>query len=357
MFLRITARPSSLGKHVLTPARAQRAKENGAFSATVLVRGHWTSTTQNTTPHCISPVVRHKHPSEQRRSVSTSRSHNPNTPKMSTPNPSLIESAKRKAAEKAVSAHFSPTYQHIGIGSGSTIVYVVEAIAATLKSASPDHTITFTPTGSGSEKLVRDAGLTCVLLPDLPASTFLDVAFDGADEVDEDFNLIKGGGLCLFQEKCVALRARKFVVVADYRKDSERLLTSWGYVPVEVAPFNLAYATTEIGALLGCTGVEVQKKDGVEVRTDQGFAILMAKFGGLRMESDWKGDDAGGEERAWLPEPLARKIKSITGVLEVGLFVGVDGPTAQKRGSKFGGEKPVAVYFGMEDGGVKARGG
>lgn len=128
----------------------------------------------------------------------------------------LIESAKKAAAFQAVEDHLSPTDKFVGIGSGSTVVYVVEAIAA--KGPSFSANMTFIPTGSQSKGLIRAAGLRLCNLDERPVvdgvSVALDVAFDGADEVDEDLNLIKGGGACLFQEKLVAVAARKFIAVA-----------------------------------------------------------------------------------------------------------------------------------------------
>ena len=121
------------------------------------------------------------------------------------------ETAKRNAANRAVAEHFDAKYKYVGIGSGSTIVYVVEAI----KALNTDTTaIRFVPTGSQSRQLVVDAGLTPITFDALPADKLLDVAFDGADEVDDDLNCIKGGGACLYQEKLVAMQARNFVCVA-----------------------------------------------------------------------------------------------------------------------------------------------
>ena len=152
---------------------------------------------------------------------------------------SPVEEAKRQAAYRAVADHFDPSAQYVGIGSGSTVVYVVEAIAA----MGPEVTskITFVPTGFQSRELIVEAGLRLgaidSLVP-LEASqlkvgqatkrvatglqdmglggerALLDVVFDGADEVDEELNCIKGGGACLFQEKLVAISARKFICVA-----------------------------------------------------------------------------------------------------------------------------------------------
>jgi ribose 5-phosphate isomerase A len=128
----------------------------------------------------------------------------------------LVELAKKAAAFQAVDEHLQPTAKYVGIGSGSTVVYVVEAIAA--KGPSFYSQMTFIPTGSQSKGLIRAAGLTLANLDERPIIDGklvpLDVAFDGADEVDEDLNLIKGGGACLFQEKLVAIAAKKFIAVA-----------------------------------------------------------------------------------------------------------------------------------------------
>lgn len=153
---------------------------------------------------------------------------------------SSIEAAKRRAAYKAVEDHFDTSYKYIGIGSGSTVVYVVEAIVA--KGRDVTSQMAFIPTGDQSKQLIIEAGLplgSIDALPpveDIPAEMgrenalhvatgmqdlglkgkrqSLDVAFDGADEIDEDLNCIKGGGACLFQEKLVATSAKKFVCVA-----------------------------------------------------------------------------------------------------------------------------------------------
>lgn len=130
-----------------------------------------------------------------------------------------VEASKRRAAYKAVADHFSPSHRCIGIGSGSTVVYVVRAIAE----RGPEVTskMIFIPTGEQSKQLILDAGLPLGSMDTLPRvpgvkgkRISLDVAFDGADEIDEDLNCIKGGGACLLQEKLVATNAKIFVCVA-----------------------------------------------------------------------------------------------------------------------------------------------
>lgn len=123
-----------------------------------------------------------------------------------------FETAKRNAANKAVADHFDPSAKYVGIGSGSTIVYVVDAIRD-LKDDRVSE-ILYIPTGHQSRQLIIKAGLKDARFDSLPKDTLIDVSFDGADEVDEELNLIKGGGACLYQEKLVATHARKFICVA-----------------------------------------------------------------------------------------------------------------------------------------------
>jgi ribose 5-phosphate isomerase A len=123
----------------------------------------------------------------------------------------LIEEAKRAAAKVAVETHYPKDARWVGIGSGTTVVYVVEAINALGVDTSATK---YVPTGYQSKQLIVNAGLTAVEFDGVPPGTVLDVAFDGADEVDEDLNCIKGGGACLFQEKIVAMQAKQFICVA-----------------------------------------------------------------------------------------------------------------------------------------------
>lgn len=124
----------------------------------------------------------------------------------------LIESSKRSAAYQAVKEHMDFSYRLIGIGSGSTVVFVVEALKALGKEVTDK--MSFFSTGDQSRDLIKSAGFRLEYIQDLDGDQQLDVCFDGADEVDEQLNLIKGGGACLFQEKLVAIKSKKFVCVA-----------------------------------------------------------------------------------------------------------------------------------------------
>lgn len=297
---------------------------------------------------------------------------------------SAIETAKRAAAQLAVKEHFNPEARYVGIGSGSTIVYVVEAIQE-LNDPRVQN-ILFVPTGyqsrqvrpncphrsrlvgkllTGDYKVILKAGLKDLKFDSLPADTLIEVAFDGADEIDDDLNCIKGGGACLYQEKLVASQASKFICVADHRKLQTRLLTNWPTVPIEVEPLAVR---TVMSALKGLGSSAPFVREGHmqkagPIKTDQDNFIVDAPFPALLLSSDIeqapkqgiKELKGRGEDGQWEVQALAKEIKAIEGVLSVGLFVGENGVQAKARGKIAGGQKPIAAYFGMEDGSVAVR--
>ena len=125
-----------------------------------------------------------------------------------------VEAAKKKAAFAAVD-EFVKDGQVVGVGSGSTVVYAVERLKERVRAEGIK--VTCVATSFQSTQLCVEAGLT---LTDLSRDPVLDVVIDGADEVDVQLQLIKGGGGCQLQEKVVASCAKQMVVIADYRKDS-----------------------------------------------------------------------------------------------------------------------------------------
>ncbi|PGH17082.1 ribose 5-phosphate isomerase A [Polytolypa hystricis UAMH7299] len=267
---------------------------------------------------------------------------------------SSVEEAKRNAACEAVANHYPADAKYVGIGSGTTIVYVVEAIKALGVDTSNTR---FVPTGYQSNQLISNAGLVPIAFDALPKGVVLDIAFDGADEVDDDLNCIKGGGACLFQEKLVAMQAKKFICVADSRKLQPRLLTSWPTIPIEVAPLAVNRVVARLQALGSPAPVlrtSTVLKEG-PIKTDQGFFIVDAPFPPLLLPSDVAaGKDGSGKDGIWQVEKLAKELRLIEGVLEVGLFFGPTGPQATEAGT-VGGQKPIAAYFGMPDGTVEVR--
>ncbi|KAI0997392.1 hypothetical protein K3495_g10793, partial [Podosphaera aphanis] len=254
-----------------------------------------------------------------------------------------VEASKRRAAFRAVEDHFDNSYSYIGIGSGSTVVYVVEAIAA--RGRDVTNRMVFVPTGDQSKQLIIESGLPLGSIDALPPAVkiestrtrtktafqvatgiqdlglkgkrqSLDVAFDGADEIDEDLNCIKGGGACLFQEKLVATAAKKFVCVADYRKLQPRLLTAWPTIPIEIAPL-AAPTIKRILITLGSSDPKIRQGGSAKagpVVTDNGMWIIDAPFPPLALRSDLKEDDPGdGSRGTWEVTQLGRRLKRIVG--------------------------------------------
>ncbi len=241
----------------------------------------------------------------------------------------LVEGAKRAAAAGAVRDHLDPSFRHIGIGSGSTVVYVVEAIAVLGEKVT--STMTFYPTGDQSRDLIENAGLRLKDISQLPITESLDVCFDGADEVDTDLNLIKGGGACLFQEKIIATASKKFVCVAgkrtpprdalyvelttwtDYRKQSPRLGTSWKQgIPIEVLPLAAKRVLREL-ELLGAQKPQIRQgtpKKAGPVVTDNSMWLIDAPFPPLLLPSDLASGAEGGngENGIWTVDALADKL-------------------------------------------------
>ncbi|KAK3898922.1 ribose 5-phosphate isomerase A-domain-containing protein [Staphylotrichum tortipilum] len=265
----------------------------------------------------------------------------------------LVETSKCLAAYQAVKDHLRPEYTRIGIGSGSTVVYVVNAIAELGPSVTSK--MAFYPTGSQSEELIEAAGLNLHYISKLPAGQQLDVAFDGADEVDDDMNLIKGGGACLWQEKIVAASAKRFVCVADFRKLSGRLGTAWKKgIPIEVLPMAAPRVLDELrrmGSLNPRIRPGLPGKAGAIV-TDNGMWIIDAPFAPLLLLKDTEsGTQAGnGADGLWTVDALADKLIKLPGVAEIGLFYGNNGLEVAS-----GAQKPVAAYFGMADGTVQIK--
>ncbi|KAK0538842.1 ribose-5-phosphate isomerase rki1 [Tilletia horrida] len=226
-----------------------------------------------------------------------------------------VEAAKRAAAYAAVDNHVRPEHEVIGIGSGSTVPYVVERIAQQGEEVNAKRW--FVPTGFQSRELIIKAGLR---LGDVDSFPHIDVTIDGADEVDNFLNCIKGGGACHLREKVLAEAAREFVVVADYRKNSAVLGEGWTQgVPVEVAPFAYAKVLHQLKKL-GSTEATLrmaQRKAGPVV-TDNGNFCIDAPFPASQMRD---------------PAELLIRIKLLTGVVEVGLFCGMC----------------KAAYFGNDD--------
>ncbi|KAI0367294.1 ribose 5-phosphate isomerase [Pilatotrama ljubarskyi] len=231
---------------------------------------------------------------------------------------STVEASKRLAAWTAVDRHIHPEHKVIGIGSGSTVPYVVERIVSQGKAVNKDRV--FIPTGFQSKELIVNAQL---LLGDVDQYPVIDVTIDGADEVDHDLNCIKGGGGCHLREKVLAEAADTFVLVADYRKNSKVLGTMFKQgIPIEVVPFAYTKILQNLH-LIGSPGavLRMAKAKAGPVVSDNGNFIIDAPFP---------------EEMMKDPYTLLTRIKMLTGVVEVGLFC----------------HMAKAAYFGNQDGSV-----
>ena len=190
----------------------------------------------------------------------------------------------------------------LGLGSGSTAALMIQALGAKLRRGDLNDIVGVTTSFQG-EVLAAELGIP---LKSLNAIDRIDLAIDGADEVDPSFQLIKGGGACHVQEKLVARRADRFVVVVDSTKLVDTLNLGF-LLPVEVLPG----AWRQVQGQLKEMGAEAQLRMAVRkagpVVTDQGNVVLDAKFvGGITN-----------------PAALEKEINNLPGVLENGLFVDI----------------------------------
>lgn len=235
------------------------------------------------------------------------------------PKMSSISRVKQVVAHHAVDRDIK-NGDVVGIGSGSTIVYAVERLAERVESEK--LVVSCVPSSFQARQLIVQHKLP---LTDLDVTPVLDICIDGADEVDSDLNLVKGGGGCLLQEKIVASCAKQFVVIADYTKCSKKFGDQYlDGIPIEVVP--LACVPIKLNLEKRYQGKFVlrmaQRKAGPVV-TDNGNFIL-----------DWKDFN---KDSNW--EEVNKDISMIPGVVETGLFV--------KMAHK--------AYFGMADGSVKVQ--
>ncbi|MFW9896801.1 MAG: ribose 5-phosphate isomerase A, partial [Candidatus Thorarchaeota archaeon] len=186
----------------------------------------------------------------------------------------LIEQGKKNAAILAVEENIKPGMV-LGIGSGSTVVYAVEKIAELNKTKNLN--LKCIPTSFQSYQLIVGNELTLVSLDQYPV---LDLDIDGADEIDKNLNLIKGGGGCLVQEKIIASNSKKFIIVADFRKNSEYLGVNWKRgVPIEVIPISYTPIMKKLKTLGGTPKLRMAQAKAGPLITDNGNFIIDVDFG------------------------------------------------------------------------------
>ncbi|MCU0524641.1 MAG: ribose-5-phosphate isomerase RpiA [Elainella sp. Prado103] len=189
----------------------------------------------------------------------------------------------------------------VGLGTGSTTAYAIQFLGERLKSGELKE-IKGIPTSFQASVLAKQYGIPLTTLDEIDQ---IDIAIDGADEVDPQKNLIKGGGAAHTREKIVDSLAQKFIVVVDSSKLVDRLGTTFP-LPLEVLPLAITPVMKAVEQLGGKPELRMAiKKDG-PVITDQGNMIIDVTFAGI--------DN---------PAELEKTLNNIPGVLDNGLFVGV----------------------------------
>ena len=208
---------------------------------------------------------------------------------------------KAASAERAL--EYVESGMRLGLGTGSTAAKFVDLLG---KKVSAGLDVVCVATSQATQAQAEALGIRMSTLDEMP---FLDLTVDGADEVDGDLRLIKGGGGALLREKIVATASGRMVVIADAAK---KVATLGAFpLPLEVVPFGLTATRNMITALAadaGCEGeISVRTLSaGKPFFTDSGNLILDCHFG--RIEE---------------PEELDEALKLIPGVVENGLFIGI----------------------------------
>lgn len=201
---------------------------------------------------------------------------------------------KQLAAEKAV--EYVQDGMKVGLGTGSTAYWAIRKLGERVQQGLK---ITAVATSRASEDQARELGIPLVAFGDIDS---LDLTIDGADELDGDLQLIKGGGGALLREKIVAMGSTRMIVVAD---ESKAVQTLGKFpLPVEIVPFAWEWTVAKL-AKLGCNP-ELRRSGDELYKTDNGNYIADCRF----------------EVIASAPE-LALSLQGISGVVDHGLFIGI----------------------------------
>jgi ribose 5-phosphate isomerase A len=209
----------------------------------------------------------------------------------------LQKNDQEKEAAARASLQFVKDGQVIGLGTGSTAAFFIKLLAERVKAGMRIRGI---PTSVKSQELAESLGIPLTTLDDVQE---IDVTVDGADEVDPQLRLIKGGGGAMLREKIVASATKQMVVVADASKQV-KVLGKFP-LPVEVIRFAEALVAKRIGEL----GAQVSVRKGADGKpyvTDENNHILDCRFGEIQNADE-----------------LARKLSDMPGVVEHGLFIGM----------------------------------
>jgi len=200
---------------------------------------------------------------------------------------------KQLAAERAVT--YIQDGMTVGLGTGSTAAYAIKKLGERV--AQENLQIRAIATSQRSEEMARELNIPIISFEEVE---LIDLTIDGADEVDEQLNLIKGGGGALLREKVVATNSRELIIIVDETKLVKRLGTF--PLPVEVVPFALTVVRRKLEHLDCITNLRMQGDK--PYKTDNGNYILDCSFGEIK-----------------LAPQLHDAVKAITGVVDNGLFI------------------------------------
>jgi ribose 5-phosphate isomerase A len=206
------------------------------------------------------------------------------------------EMAKRLVGEAAVD-RFVDDGTCIGLGTGTTAIWAIRRVGERVRNG---ESIVAVATSVATEAACAENGITVVPF----YSREMDVAIDGADEISPDFALTKGGGGALFREKCVAIAARRFVVIADESKLVQQLGAF--PTPIEIVPYALPWVRHKLEQQFPNVQFSERRRDGDPFITDNGNLILDGHFGII--------DE---------PRALDARLRTIHGVVAAGLFYDV----------------------------------
>ncbi|MDR3712941.1 MAG: ribose-5-phosphate isomerase RpiA [Puia sp.] len=203
-----------------------------------------------------------------------------------------VKNVKKLAAVKAID--YIRDGMTLGLGTGSTAYWAIQGIGERVKQG---LTVRAIATSVQSDSLAREAGIPIVSFAEID---HLDITIDGADEVDEKLNLIKGGGGALLREKIVASATLFYIIIVDETKLVPRL--GKFPLPVEVAPFGWEMTSLQLSKL-GCKPV-LRSVNDKPFLSDNGHYILDCAFGEIVK-----------------PALLHEQVNAITGVMDNGLFI------------------------------------